>query len=525
MSEVVASPETTLLKNLVRERRLTVEEALEKLHHRAQSRGEHGFALSERQFRRWLSGDVTSLSGARPVNIRVVEAEFGHSIETLLSLDIRHVTTHAKKEPAELPEDVELRTHEFFNWVINHSGICFQDGFRIISEEKQRILSVTPGERASSAFQRSRIGRAEVASAIAEYYGGTDLYEIRVGESLLATSIYTKPSWVGLSVPLGGESEKCVAPSFRRDLPIRLSDYQAQCALKRLASIELSDTVLVNNPLFRLTEMNLDSSSISASFECSDFASYSMTCDLLESELIASIENKNRASGKSNCQLRDAWLSNYEAALSFDKRNCVGGTAALVAISDGDQYHLLIQERSDRVLNAAGTLAVIPKAFHQPITDPYSEVRLSTTLEREMEEELFGRPDLEQLTSDSKRQAAPLHPLNYSEPMSWLKAHPEAWQMECTGFGVNMVSGNFEFASLIVIHDSTWWNNYGHMLEANWETQRLRRYSSLDANGLVNLVNDPGWNNEGLFAFLEGIQRLSQISPGKIDLPRIGVKR
>ncbi|NNN21462.1 MAG: hypothetical protein HKL80_05605 [Acidimicrobiales bacterium] len=525
MSEVGASPETTLLKNLVRERRLTVEEALVKLHRRAESRGENGFALSERQFRRWLGGDVTSLSGARPVNIRVVEAEFGHSIETLLSLDIRHVTSYGTNQSVESPENIELRTHEFFNWVINHSGICFEDGFGIISGEKQRILSVTPGERASNAFVRSRIGRAEVASAIADYYGGTDLYEIRVGESLLATSIYTKPSWIGLSVPLGGEREKCSAPRFEGEMQTRLSDYQAECALKRLASIELSETVLVNNPLYRLTEINLDSSSIQASFECSEFASYSMTSDLLESELIASIEGGNRASKKNNCQLRDAWLSNYEAALSFDKRNCVGGTAGLVAISDGNQYQLLIQERSDRVLNAAGTLAVIPKAFHQPITDPYSEVRISTTLEREMEEELFGRPDLEQLTSDSKRQAAPLHPLNCSEPMGWLKAHPEAWQMECTGFGINMVSGNFEFASLIVIHDSTWWTNYGHMLEANWETQRLRRYSSHDADGLANLVNDPGWNNEGLFAFMEGVQRLSQISPGKIDLPRIGVNK
>ena len=61
-----------------------------------------------------------------------------------------------------------------------------------------------------------------------------------------------------------------------------------------------------------------------------------------------------------------------------------------------DRYQLLVQERSNQVVNVTGALAGIPKAFHQPIVDAYGETRISTTVEREMEEELLGRPDLEQ---------------------------------------------------------------------------------------------------------------------------------
>ena len=53
--------------------------------------------------------------------------------------------------------------------------------------------------------------------------------------------------------------------------------------------------------------------------------------------------------------------------------------------------------------------------------------------------------------------------------------------MECTGFGLNLVSGNYEFACLIVIDDEDFWTRYGGVIEANWESRLLRQYSSLDA--------------------------------------------
>ena len=51
------------------------------------------------------------------------------------------------------------------------------------------------------------------------------------------------------------------------------------------------------------------------------------------------------------------------------------------------------------------------------------------------------RPSME---SDSARRAAPCHPLTLPEPMQWLLDHRESYQLQCTGFGVNMRRGNDE---------------------------------------------------------------------------------
>jgi hypothetical protein len=103
-----------------------------------------------------------------------------------------------------------------------------------------------------------------------------------------------------------------------------------------------------------------------------------------------------------------------------------------------------------------------------------------------------------------------------------LHAHPDAWRMECTAFGINMVSGNYEFACLVAIHEEAWWASYGHLLEANWETMRLQRYSSLDHDGLLRLMVDDRWSNEGLFALIEGLRRLAVLDPARVHAPDIG---
>jgi hypothetical protein len=41
-------------------------------------------------------------------------------------------------------------------------------------------------------------------------------------------------------------------------------------------------------------------------------------------------------------------------------------------------------------------------------------------------------------------------------------------------------------------------------LVSNWESSTLRQYSSLDGESLVELIHDPAWSNEGLFALLKG---------------------
>ena len=93
--------------------------------------------------------------------------------------------------------------------------------------------------------------------------------------------------------------------------------------------------------------------------------------------------------------------------------------------------------------------------------------------------------------------------------------------MECTGFGLNLVSGNFEFAALLVIDAEDFWSRYGGQIEANWESMSLRQYSSLDNESLAELVHDPAWSNEGMFALLQGLRRLKQIGGSRVNMPAI----
>jgi hypothetical protein len=86
--------------------------------------------------------------------------------------------------------------------------------------------------------------------------------------------------------------------------------------------------------------------------------------------------------------------------------------------------------------------------------------------------------------------------------MRWLTEASDALRMEYAGFGVDLVSGNYEFASLIIIDDEEFWCRYGGHIEANWESVGLRLYSSRDRELLAELIADERWSNEGLFALI-----------------------
>jgi hypothetical protein len=183
-------------------------------------------------------------------------------------------------------------------------------------------------------------------------------------------------------------------------------------------------------------------------------------------------------------------------------------------------YLLLVRERSGDVVNAARCLAVIPKGFHQPMADYRADAQIGGTLRRELEEELFGREDIDN-TIGQGRRADPMHPNRLSEPMRWLDADPSRMTVECTGFGLNLVSGNFEFAGLVLIEDEEFWSRYGGQVEANWESSALRQYSSLDRALLADLIQDVAWSNEGLFALLQGLRRLGRVGGNRVNLPAI----
>lgn len=80
-----ARQRVTRMQRLMKQRRLTREQTLDMLNRRARDLGVRDFTLSLRQLDRWLAGNLGT--EPRPSTCRVVEAEFGHSIDDLLAFD------------------------------------------------------------------------------------------------------------------------------------------------------------------------------------------------------------------------------------------------------------------------------------------------------------------------------------------------------------------------------------------------------------------------------------------------------
>jgi hypothetical protein len=304
-----------------------------------------------------------------------------------------------------------------------------------------------------------------------------------------------------------------------------LDEIGAMSAVQRLAEAVTLGIRVKDAPIYRLLSLDVHNG-VTGSVELASFLEYALTVDLLEVELIDAIARDDQTALQ-DLPLRMNHLPDIDSVLNFSRRFCAGGVLALFAVArpadpfrGGPDYALIVQERSGQVLNAARRLAVIPKGFHEPLADYRADTKIGATLRREMEEELFGRQEVDGTTATG-RIAAPMHISRLSEPMRWLSENPDSVRMESTGFGLNLVSGNYEFAGLIVIEDDEFWSRYGGHIEANWESAGLRQYSSLDREGISELIADESWSNEGLFALLQGLRRLREIGGSRVDLPVI----
>jgi transcriptional regulator with XRE-family HTH domain len=377
--------------------------------------------------------------------------------------------------------------------------------------------------------KRARVGRSQLVQALTAYYcdklAGFSLYGRNVDGHMVTTSVLTRPDWLDLRCSLAAGGGQLVLATTDDETAVarQLDSAATRAAVQRLAEAVALGVRLTDAQLYRLLTVEPCPGAVTGNLASVSFVDYALTADLLEGELLDRASPGAKVAG--SLPLRDRYLPDLASVVELDSRPCVGGVLSLCAIArpaDADRpadYALLVQRRSDQVLNAPGRLAVIPKGFHQPLVDRRTDVQLSATLRRELEEELFARSEVDN-TLGENRVADPMHPTRLSAPMRWLD-ESGTMRMECTGFGLNLVSGNYEFACLTVIEDDEFWRRFGGHVEANWEASGLRMYSSLDRGGIADLAADESWSNEGLFAFLQGLDRLAELGGQRVNLPGI----
>jgi hypothetical protein len=396
----------------------------------------------------------------------------------------------------------------------------------------ERLETWDLGDVRDRGFALRNVGRGQLAQALTDYYGDSApphrVYVADVDGQPVCTSVLTRTDWSRGALPLRSDAEQVALAVPELESLDRVIDVDNPLAVERLAEAAALGVRMTNKPLYRLLDVDIRDGVLSGGVGLAPFGVYALTMDLLEREIAEALA-AGRDTRPGDLPLRDRYLPNVAAVLDLPNRVCAGGVAGLTAIArPADPYRgpadyaLLVQERSGQVVNGAGRLAVIPKGFHEPLTDVRGDAQISSTLLREMEEELFGRAEVDSTTAHG-RAAAPMHPGRLSEPMRWLLDEPDRLRTECTGFGLNLVSGNYEFAALVVIDDEEFWPRFGGVIEANWESAGLRIYSSLDEHLVSKLIMDESWSNEGLFSFLQGVRRLREIGGPRVRLPSVEV--
>lgn len=520
----------TVLEQKIWERRQTLEEFAEFAEMFAREHKEPG-TLGVRHLQRLASGygpKGRSLGPVKPATARLLEHILGLSVDELLRPPAQAVTD----EPDEVGSGQTVapassraaRLGASLDWLDDRTGWIPDTSRRRVA---LLVGKADPGDVLDRQLRRSRVGRSDLVETIADYYGefrgGYKLYSTLTDEKRVQTTILTRSEWLDLCCPLTPTGDRVAFAHTGLDRNTGPEETDTRSAIGRLAEAAVLDVRVSNAPLYRLLDVDISRVAIFGTVDVVPFAEYALTLDLLEGELVDSVIG----GVNDGMPLRDLHLPDLAAVLDFRRRLCAGGVLGLCAIArPADPYRgpadyaLLVQERSGQVLNSARRLAVIPKGFHQPLKDVRADARIGATLRREMEEELFGRGDVDSTVGNS-RIAAPMHRDRLSEPMRWLSDDPARMRLECTGFGVNLVSGNYEFASLIVIEDDEFWPRFGGEVEANWEASGLRVYSSLDRELISELITDETWSNEGLFAFLQGLRRLQEIGGARVDLPTV----
>jgi hypothetical protein len=410
-------------------------------------------------------------------------------------------------------------------WLDRHAGWTFGTARRKVTE---RLAVIDLGELNDRRQRRVHVNQKRVADTLCTYYGtqlGYGTYRGSCGPDSFETTILTRRDWLDLDTRLTIESDRLhLTSSGVADRSLELDEFAADHAVHRLAEAVAIQTRIYDLPLYRLLNIDVSPRGLGGTVGMARFVEYALTLDLLESEIVDAIVGA-ASTAAGDLPLRDRYLPDLTAVIDVSNRLCAGGALALFAVARPASVHhppdylILVQERSSHVVNSARRLSLI-QGFHQPMIDYRVETRIALTLLRELEEEIFGREEVDNTVS-SYRGADPMHPTRLTRPLRWLTKDPDRMRIEATGFGLDLVNGNYEFANLIVVEDEDFWARFGGYVEANWEAGSVRRYSSQDHELITHLISDPAWTNEGLFTLLQGLRRLGQIAPERVNLPAI----
>jgi hypothetical protein len=415
------------------------------------------------------------------------------------------------------------------------SGLDLRD--RLKEYQKNRKLELDTAAANARRAAGERIARTGLLKTVAEYYrqrglgaaGGTE-YAFLLGNRRIGSAIAVKPEWVGCDIPITRNSEMA---RFIQ-IPQPKAYFPKDEILDLLYTIELMQLRLWPAAIYRLVDVSLGLDRLETSFAEDEFIRYRFSEGLVIDELVKALMTVHfdpalvLTSTQKLLRIREKVLPDGQALFNFRNRICAGGITMVFAVArpqPHNDFAVVVQRRSGIVADGQGMLSIIPRAFHQPMVDVELEIAPSFTGFREIFEELFGGDEAEAHVRRIRHDW-----FLGEEPMRWFVDYPDRYDFFFTCFGIDMVSGNYQFGTLLVIRDETYWDTYGRALQANWEgaeREGVRKgtwFQSTRAMGSMHrLLEQPDWTGEGLVGFVEGLRLLRAKYPERVRLPAIEV--
>lgn len=401
-----------------------------------------------------------------------------------------------------------------YNAILDHLAKKWDDEF------KHKYCTVVP----------SILSAGKHIEALEEFYTTEDLdtagltrLRIQASGDSIPTGIVSMQELKALKLNV----TDCQYDKLRNGSDLRKLD--AKHVLQSLYEEHIFGLSIWNQPIYRLLEVGLKESQLTISFSTKpgeDFFRYRVGAGALEQEILQGLVETN-GDVKELCKRREELLArrvvllpDAKAVACFSKRMCVGGIHAVIAIfrEEENDYVIPIQRRSKEVAGGQGLLGPIPEAYHQPMISSEEERDFMWTFRRELYEELMGGIEVERKTKH----------LCYDwymgkEPLaSFMKEQPH---LEITGFGFNLVSGNYEVTMLCVVQNGDFWSNHKGQLITNWEASLINEpfLSTSQEDKILDIIRRKDWTGSGLYSVARGLKRLSEIDPDRVKLPDIRV--
>jgi transcriptional regulator with XRE-family HTH domain len=195
-----------------------------------------------------------------------------------------------QERPARQPPTI--RSVEFMEWIAEHSEASFHEVYDRLAARIRQFQRMPEPERRHRAYLRARVTREQLATAWARTTRRRWRRAVRPTTCRWTVSRWLRPCSRGRN---GCEHRSGWAPRLSgsstsrrrlRRFPSNICSDGLAAAVDRLADAELSDTVLTNDPVYRLLRVAVDHEHLDAAVTLMPFVDYALTMDLLESELV-----------------------------------------------------------------------------------------------------------------------------------------------------------------------------------------------------------------------------------------------